>query len=85
MTEELNILYEKNWKRTALQELEKFQKELQAASLGCSPSWNGGVGQVDDVVVQDGTSDGSEWSLASSFLYSLSLITTVGNEISKKK
>ncbi|XP_046384900.1 potassium channel subfamily K member 18-like [Ischnura elegans] len=68
ITEDLNILYKENWTRLASREVLHFQETLVRALR------RGGYGRVDP-----GEDDGSHrWSFASSFLYSLTLITTIG-------
>jgi hypothetical protein len=80
ITEDLNILYKDNWTRLAAQEVLKFQDTLIRNLRGYG---SGGV------IVKTGggaTNGGSiyyshhhhRWSFSSSFLYSLTLITTIG-------
>lgn len=72
MTEQLNILYKDNWTALATAELAHFQRQLQGSSK-CSSH------VLDDSGWPGATStETKEWSFASAFLYSLSLVTTVG-------
>ena len=78
ITEDLNILYKENWTRLAAQEVLKFQENL----VKSFKSYGSGV------TIKNGNSPGAtavyythhqhHWSFASSFLYSLTLITTIG-------
>jgi hypothetical protein len=80
ITEDLNILYKDNWTRLAAQEVLKFQDTLIRNLRGYG---SGGV------IVKTGGAAGNggsiyyshhhhRWSFSSSFLYSLTLITTIG-------
>jgi hypothetical protein len=80
ITEDLNILYKDNWTRLAAQEVLKFQDRLMRNLRGYG---SGGV----IVKTEGGASNGGSiyysphhhrWSFSSSFLYSLTLITTIG-------
>uniref|UniRef100_A0A8D8WM85 TWiK family of potassium channels protein 7 n=1 Tax=Cacopsylla melanoneura TaxID=428564 RepID=A0A8D8WM85_9HEMI len=66
ITEELNILYKENWTKLAEVEMVKFERDLIRRYNLYS---NGGAGGID------GT---HEWNFSNSFLYSLTLITTIG-------
>lgn len=74
ITENLNILYRENWTKLAAEEVLEFQEALFRALK------NTGNGYVEN------SRDGSllyhhhshRWSFSSSFLYSLTLITTIG-------
>ena len=63
ITEDLNILYKDNWTRLAAQEVLKFQDTLVRNLRGGSLYYN---------------YHHHRWSFSSSFLYSLTLITTIG-------
>lgn len=73
ITENLNILYRENWTRLAAEEVFEFQQALFRALRGTSTAYvapGGGAmfyGQHNH-----------RWSFSSSFLYSLTLITTIG-------
>lgn len=77
ITEDLNILYKENWTRLAAQEVLKFQDTLMRNLKGYS---SGGM----FVKTAGGAGNGGttyyshRWSFSSSFLYSLTLITTIG-------
>lgn len=63
ITDKLNVLYKDNWTRMVSDEVRKFQTELIAA--------------VKDGY--DGKDGGSQqWSFSGAFLYSLTVITTIG-------
>ncbi|XP_045517329.1 TWiK family of potassium channels protein 18-like [Pieris brassicae] len=67
ITEDLNILYKENWTKLAAKELMDFQKVLMKSIHGVE------VGQIhfDDAEYR--------WTFAGSFLYALTLITTIGH------
>lgn len=91
ITVNLNILYRENWTRLASQELNRFQEDLirrltqqmeiesaavsyHTGSSGAIDHSGGGGGGGDDSSV-----DGPfEWNMATSFLYCLSILTTIG-------
>lgn len=73
ITENLNILYKENWTRLASEEVLEFQRALFRTMRNAR------------IVRSYGTpSDGSQhrWTFGSSFLYSLTLITTIGESCS---
>lgn len=81
ITEDLNILYKDNWTRLAAQEVLKFQDTLVrnlrgsaggGAVMRSGPGANGGGSAVFY------SAHHHRWSFSSSFLYSLTLITTIG-------
>lgn len=71
ITENLNILYRENWTRLAAEEVLEFQEALFKALRGTG----GGYGSGRTMYYMQGT---HKWSFSSSFLYSLTLITTIG-------
>ncbi|XP_067014989.2 potassium channel subfamily K member 18-like [Anabrus simplex] len=74
ITEDLNILYKDNWTRLAAQEVLKFQdtlvRNLRGYRKGSGAAPNGGALYYSH--------HHHRWSFSSSFLYSLTLITTIG-------
>lgn len=69
ITEDLNILYKENWTKLAAKELMDFQKVLLKSIRG---------GARHDSQVMHYDHDGYRWTFSSSFLYALTLITTIG-------
>ncbi|XP_058978524.1 TWiK family of potassium channels protein 7 [Musca domestica] len=68
ITEDLNILYKENWTRLAAQEVQHFQDTL-LRSVRQSKIHQTGVPM---------NPPSHKWTYASAFLYSLTLITTIG-------
>ncbi|XP_037030008.1 TWiK family of potassium channels protein 7 [Bradysia coprophila] len=68
ITEDLNILYKENWTRLAAHEVQQFQDSLLRAVK---------TSKIQQTGVQP-TIKPHKWSYASAFLYSLTLITTIG-------
>lgn len=69
ITEDLNILYKENWTKLAAKELMDFQKVL-------IKSMRGGVSFESRVRFNH---EGDyRWTFSNSFLYALTLITTIG-------
>lgn len=68
ITEDLNILYKENWTKLAAKELMDFQKVLMKNMRG---------GALDGRLVYRQDID-YRWTFSSSFLYALTLITTIG-------
>lgn len=68
ITEDLNILYKENWTKLAAKELMDFQKVLIKSIRGAS---------FESRVTFVHESD-YRWTFSSSFLYALTLITTIG-------
>ncbi|KAF0763357.1 Potassium channel subfamily K member 18 [Aphis craccivora] len=85
ITVNLNILYRENWTRLAAQELNRFQEDLirrltqQMEIQSAAVSYHAGVGG-GFIVDHGGDSDDNtfEWNIATSFLYCLSILTTIG-------
>lgn len=73
ITVSLNILYRENWTRLAAQEINKFQEQLvqKLTEEMASKSY------PHDTRVMDGQK--VDWNLAKAFLYSLTVLTTIGN------
>ncbi|KAI8035567.1 hypothetical protein M5D96_011616 [Drosophila gunungcola] len=69
ITEDLNILYKENWTRLAAQEVQLFQDTLLRAVRQSKVYPPGGI-QLNAPT--------HKWTYASAFLYSLTLITTIG-------
>lgn len=84
ITVNLNILYRENWTRLAAQELNRFQEDLirrltqQMEIESAAVSYHTGSGGF--VISHSGESVDSafEWNMATSFLYCLSILTTIG-------
>ncbi|XP_075983665.1 TWiK family of potassium channels protein 18-like [Anticarsia gemmatalis] len=70
ITEDLNILYKENWTKLAAKELMDFQKVL-------IKSIRGGAA-LESRLTYDHDAD-YRWTFSSSFLYALTLITTIGH------
>lgn len=68
----MNILYRENWTRLAAEEVMEFQEALFRAMRGNTGN-GGGSGRTLYYTAQ-----AHKWSFSSSFLYSLTLITTIG-------
>lgn len=68
ITEDLNILYKENWTKLAAKELLEFQKVLVKSMRG---------GAVRARLALDADAD-YRWTFSTSFLYALTLITTIG-------
>lgn len=73
ITENLNILYRENWTRLAAEEVIEFQEALMRALRS-----SGGGYQLSDKATGIYYTHEHKWSFSSSFLYSLTLITTIG-------
>ncbi|XP_045466129.1 TWiK family of potassium channels protein 7-like [Harmonia axyridis] len=67
ITENLNILYKENWTRLAAEEVLMFQESL----FKVLNDYEGNLNHL-------GYPQAHKWSFSSSFLYSLTLITTIG-------
>lgn len=69
ITEDLNILYKENWTKLAAKELMDFQKVLIKTMKGGA--------SLENRISYDHEGD-YRWTFSSSFLYALTLITTIG-------
>ncbi|XP_049942582.1 TWiK family of potassium channels protein 7-like [Schistocerca serialis cubense] len=81
ITEDLNILYKDNWTRLAAQEVLKFQDTLVRNLRGggvLRPGGGGGGAAGGGAYGYGYGGHHHRWSFSSSFLYSLTLITTIG-------
>lgn len=87
ITVNLNILYRENWTRLASQELNRFQEDLirrltqQMEIESAAVSYHtvaGGGGGVHSADRGDAIDGAFEWNMATSFLYCLSILTTIG-------
>ena len=92
ITEKLNILYKDNWTALADREMVKFQTELFAQKTELDTFSKEQPAKFVVTSHNDNadapilvTRDEDDWSFASSFLYSLTLITTVGKFKIRKK
>ncbi|XP_050299841.1 potassium channel subfamily K member 18-like [Anthonomus grandis grandis] len=71
ITEDLNILYKENWTKLAAEEVLVFQDALFKALKSSEHSYSAQVSAYQQ-------NNSHKWSFSSSFLYSLTLITTIG-------
>lgn len=86
ITVNLNILYRENWTRLAAQELNRFQEDLirrltqqmEIESAAVSYHTGAGGGFIVDHGGGDSGDSTFEWNMATSFLYCLSILTTIG-------
>ncbi|KAF4527129.1 hypothetical protein B566_EDAN007238 [Ephemera danica] len=79
ITEDLNILYKDNWTRLASQEVLKFQDSLVHTLRSSSYRGGSGGGSAGSSQQSQQTHQQQHrWTFSSSFLYSLTLITTIG-------
>ncbi|PSN52846.1 hypothetical protein C0J52_17935 [Blattella germanica] len=78
ITVSLNILYRDNWTRLAAQEISRFQDQLvQRLSEEMALQQRGGANGGTDQEKRATTSP-YEWNFARAFLYSLTVLTTIG-------
>ncbi|KAK6640582.1 hypothetical protein RUM44_012278 [Polyplax serrata] len=77
ITEDLNILYKENWTRLATQEVLKFQESLVRTFKNYGSSVSVRTGSLKEETAVYYTHHQHRWSFASSFLYSLTVITTI--------
>lgn len=75
ITEDLNILYKENWTKLAAKELMDFQKVLIKTIRGGA--------SLENRLAYDHDGD-YRWTFSSSFLYALTLITTIGKVLNLK-
>ncbi|XP_049879515.1 potassium channel subfamily K member 18-like [Pectinophora gossypiella] len=76
ITVSLNILYKENWTRLAAQEIARFQEKLVARVAADVSAQYGGARALESapaLVIED-----YEWNFAKAFLYSLTVLTTIG-------
>lgn len=77
-TYKLNVLYKENWTAMAIKEIEHFQLELiNAFKDGYWPI----VGDINNHNNNDGDDNNghyTRWSFFDSWMYSISIITTIG-------
>ncbi|KAJ8681070.1 hypothetical protein QAD02_016857 [Eretmocerus hayati] len=80
-TEKLNILYHENWTRLASEEIARFQEQV-VKTLGDN------LGRLQNSVTHTSNDDVTgrkmvnyEWNFARAFLYSLTVLTTIGESI----
>ena len=89
ITEELNILYKENWTALADREMRRFQRELlyvtgtggrQPRNSNNNNKFHSSEAEIMQTeAYQDyQEEEEEEWTFSSSFLFALSLITTVG-------
>ncbi|KAK6636448.1 hypothetical protein RUM43_010109 [Polyplax serrata] len=85
ITEDLNILYKENWTRLATQEVLKFQESLVRTFKNYGSSVSVRTGSLKEETAVYYTHHQHRWSFASSFLYSLTVITTIGSRLNVNK
>ncbi|XP_052752017.1 potassium channel subfamily K member 18-like [Galleria mellonella] len=76
ITVSLNILYKENWTRLAAQEIARFQEKLVARVAADVSAQYGGARALESapaLVIDD-----YDWNFAKAFLYSLTVLTTIG-------
>ncbi|XP_043275765.1 TWiK family of potassium channels protein 7-like isoform X2 [Venturia canescens] len=87
ITEHLNILYRENWTRLAEQEITRFQDRLvkkimedMHANSQTTRTYTGEKGrkEIDSEPNAERNSPDYEWNFAKAFLYSLTVLTTIG-------
>ena len=82
MTEQMNILYPINWTHNAAEELLSFQRMLSrklAAEIMSRPIYpNAKPSALGTFQFSAAARHGDQWGFSRGFLYSLSLLTTIG-------
>lgn len=81
ITESLNILYRENWTRLAAQEIARFQDQLvKRITEDMMATQNAGTytGSSSSETVTERRVPEYEWNFAKAFLYSLTVLTTIG-------
>ena len=81
MTEQMNILYPDNWTANAAKELLSFQLDLSRKLAAEMMTMKKGAARSSPLQYVVRAGGQTEWGLARGFLYSLSLLTTIGGEI----
>lgn len=76
ITVSLNILYKENWTRLAAQEIARFQEKLVARVAADVSAQYGGARALESAPAL--VVDEYEWNFAKAFLYSLTVLTTIG-------
>ncbi|XP_045770768.1 potassium channel subfamily K member 18-like [Maniola jurtina] len=76
ITVSLNILYKENWTRLAAQEIARFQEKLVARVAADVSEQYGGARALESAPAL--VTDDYEWNFAKAFLYSLTVLTTIG-------
>lgn len=67
ITQKFNVLEEEEWREQAAKEVKEFQKKVVEAFIGGYEGRD--VSQLNET---------SQWSFSGAFLYSLTVITTIG-------
>jgi hypothetical protein len=83
ITVSLNILYRENWTRLAAQELSRFQDQLlqrltEEMAMQQQGAASSGTGRDQRIQERRSASSPYEWNFAKAFLYSLTVLTTIG-------
>ncbi|XP_050679638.1 potassium channel subfamily K member 18-like [Leptidea sinapis] len=76
ITVSLNILYKENWTRLAAQEIARFQDKLVSRVTADVSEQYEGVRALESTPPH--ITDDYEWNFAKAFLYSLTVLTTIG-------
>ena len=81
MTEQMNILYPDNWTHNAAKEILSFQLDLSRKLAAEMMSMKKGAVRSSALQYVVRAGGQAEWGISRGFLYSLSLLTTIGREI----
>ena len=81
MTEQMNILYPDNWTHNAAKEILSFQLDLSRKLAAEMMSVKKGAARSSALQYVVRAGGQTEWSVSRGFLYSLSLLTTIGREM----